>query len=221
MEGMGESRLAVASEMATQIGRVASRLFATHGYDATSVRMIVEEAGVTKPTLYYHFGSKEGLAQALLIDPLHRLAEELVARGEREIDPTTALVAQVEAHFGFMREDADRSRLLYAMFFGPLSSSLSSSLAGFGERLIEAIRASVDRMVAAGVLEGGRSSAFLAACRGVIVIYTMGFLYHSKGCLLPGEGMDDATLARSIVDDLIRGFGAVSRPLPTAVGEHR
>ena len=38
------------------------------GYDATPVRAIVEAAGVTKPTLYYHFGSKEGLAQAL--DPV-------------------------------------------------------------------------------------------------------------------------------------------------------
>ena len=40
------------------------------GFDATSVREIVEAAGVAKPTLYYYFGSKEGLAQALLTVPL-------------------------------------------------------------------------------------------------------------------------------------------------------
>ena len=28
---------------------------------------------MTKPTLYYHFGSKEGLARALLTDPIDRL----------------------------------------------------------------------------------------------------------------------------------------------------
>ncbi len=46
--------------------RVAARLFATRGFEATSVREIVEAAGVTKPTLYYYFGSKEGLATGAL-----------------------------------------------------------------------------------------------------------------------------------------------------------
>lgn len=44
----------------------ALRLFALNGYAGTSVRMVVEAAGVTKPALYYHFGSKEGLYVALL-----------------------------------------------------------------------------------------------------------------------------------------------------------
>jgi AcrR family transcriptional regulator len=39
----------------------ATRLFAQKGYGSTSVRELVEAAGVTKPTLYYYFGSKEGL----------------------------------------------------------------------------------------------------------------------------------------------------------------
>jgi AcrR family transcriptional regulator len=44
----------------------AARLFAERGYDAVSVREIVEAAGVTKPALYYYFGNKEGLARAVL-----------------------------------------------------------------------------------------------------------------------------------------------------------
>ena len=57
--------------MARHIARTAARLFAERGYDATSVREIVEAAGVAKPTLYYYFRSKEGLAQALLTVPLN------------------------------------------------------------------------------------------------------------------------------------------------------
>lgn len=41
-------------------------LFYTHGIHATSVDSIVEAAGVTKPTLYSHFGSKENLLTAAL-----------------------------------------------------------------------------------------------------------------------------------------------------------
>src|SRR5215471_7252303 len=63
--------------VARHISRVAARLFAARGYDATSVREIVEAAGVAKPTLYYYFKSKEGLASALLTVPLSGLVSTL------------------------------------------------------------------------------------------------------------------------------------------------
>ncbi len=44
----------------------AVRLFSRNGYGSTSVREVAEAAGITKPTLYYHFGSKEGLFEALI-----------------------------------------------------------------------------------------------------------------------------------------------------------
>ena len=53
-------------EVRGRIIREATRLFAERGYAATSVREIAEAVGVTKPTLYYHFGSKDGLFTALV-----------------------------------------------------------------------------------------------------------------------------------------------------------
>ena len=44
----------------------ATDLFAEKGYAGTSVREIVEKAGVSKPVLYYYFKSKEGLFYAIL-----------------------------------------------------------------------------------------------------------------------------------------------------------
>jgi TetR/AcrR family transcriptional regulator len=44
----------------------ALELFAEHGYDAVGVQQIAETAGTTKPPLYHHFGSKQGLLEALL-----------------------------------------------------------------------------------------------------------------------------------------------------------
>ncbi len=41
-------------------------LFYARGYDAVGVQEIVDRAGVTKPTLYYYFGSKLGLLRNLL-----------------------------------------------------------------------------------------------------------------------------------------------------------
>lgn len=78
----------------------AARAFDAEGYHGTSLGDIVKEAGVTKGALYFHFGSKEELAQALIdeqfsalepvaetgkpgvqtvIDIVHAMARRLVA----------------------------------------------------------------------------------------------------------------------------------------------
>ncbi len=44
----------------------AAEIFGSKGYAATSVGEIATNAGITKPSLYYHFGSKEGLYRAVL-----------------------------------------------------------------------------------------------------------------------------------------------------------
>ena len=41
-------------------------LFSQHGYSATGVRDIIQAAGVTQPTLYYHFADKRALFNALI-----------------------------------------------------------------------------------------------------------------------------------------------------------
>lgn len=48
------------------IVEAAGRLFGERGYEATRLDQIAREAGVTKPILYRHFGSKQALYLALL-----------------------------------------------------------------------------------------------------------------------------------------------------------
>lgn len=52
-------------------------LFYEKGYDAVGVQQIVDEAGVTKPTLYYYFGSKQGLLSCLLEEQFSRLETQM------------------------------------------------------------------------------------------------------------------------------------------------
>ena len=44
-----------------QIVETASRLFYNQGYNLTGINQIIEEAGIAKASLYYHFPSKEDL----------------------------------------------------------------------------------------------------------------------------------------------------------------
>lgn len=61
------------NDVKTRIMKAATHLFANKGYASTSVREIVEAAGVTKPTLYYWFDSKEGLFVELVESYLNGL----------------------------------------------------------------------------------------------------------------------------------------------------
>lgn len=55
-----------AIDVRSKILEQAVRLFSRNGYGSTSVQKLAEAAGITKPTVYYHFGSKEGLFEALV-----------------------------------------------------------------------------------------------------------------------------------------------------------
>lgn len=184
-------------EVAQHLSQVAARLFAERGYDATSVREIVEAAGVTKPTLYYHFGSKEGLAQTLLIRPVSLLIENL-ARESEGCDPIAAVAAMLEANFAFCRENAARSKFLYALFFGPLGSGLAAEVARFAESMDRLWIAAAQRLAEAGIIPDSRIERCSASLRGLVVVYTAEFLYHNRA-LEPGLG-------RLLVTDLLSGL---------------
>ena len=52
-------------ETAEKILQVASRMFAEQGFANVSVRDICKETGTTAPVIYYYFGSKKGLFDAV------------------------------------------------------------------------------------------------------------------------------------------------------------
>ncbi|MCC6363885.1 MAG: TetR family transcriptional regulator [Bryobacterales bacterium] len=65
----------------------AELLFADHGFDATSLRMITAHAGVNLAAVNYHFQSKEALLDATVArraTPINRRRLELLARYESE-----------------------------------------------------------------------------------------------------------------------------------------
>jgi AcrR family transcriptional regulator len=99
-------------DVRAEILRVATRLFATRGFDGTSLQSIAEEVGIRKPSLLYHFASKEQLRLAVLDELLARWSDVLprllmaAAGGE----PRFATVMREAV--GFFAEDPDRARLL-------------------------------------------------------------------------------------------------------------
>jgi len=76
---------------------VAREIFGRDGYAATSLNVVVEEAGVTKGALYHHFKSKQDLFRAVYEAEGQRLSQ-LVGRTYRdEADQWEAFHKGVEA----------------------------------------------------------------------------------------------------------------------------
>ena len=185
-------------EVARLIARTAARLFAQHGYDATSVRMIVEAAGVTKPTLYYHFKSKEGLAQALLTVPLTNLLASLQKIIASDDDPRSLLEQMFLAHFEFCREEPDRFRMYYAICFGSLDSVLAVELFRFADACDSVWAGIVGKLVDQGIVEPSRSEDLMAMCNSVVTSTGLDFLFKGK--------QFGANEAKRLVGDLLYGF---------------
>jgi AcrR family transcriptional regulator len=95
-----------------EILKQATRLFAAHGFDGTSLKAIAEAVGVRKPSLLYHFASKEKLRLAVLDEVLVRWGEVLprllmaAAGGDQRFSDL------MRECVTFFTEDPDRARLL-------------------------------------------------------------------------------------------------------------
>src|SRR5215475_6378147 len=57
---------------------VATRLFAEHGYDDTSIEAVLAEAGVSRGSLYHHFPGKDALFLAVFEAVSGRVATEMM-----------------------------------------------------------------------------------------------------------------------------------------------
>lgn len=63
-----------------EILEIAAELFAEQGYLATSTRALAQRAGVSEGLIFHHFGTKEGVLQALVDEGVpHRIATALAA----------------------------------------------------------------------------------------------------------------------------------------------
>ncbi len=57
---------------------VATGLFGDRGFDGTSIDAVLDEAGVSRGSLYHHFANKESLFEAVFIAVEARIAQEVM-----------------------------------------------------------------------------------------------------------------------------------------------
>lgn len=104
--------------------QTAEKLFSQKGYDAVGVQKIVDTAGITKPTLYYYFGSKRGLLAELVRTKGELLTEEIARAATYNGDFFASLSATLTAFITFAAAHPDFFRLHCTLLNAPKESEL-------------------------------------------------------------------------------------------------
>lgn len=98
--------------MRDRIVDAAARLFAERGFDGTSIQAVADAVGIRKPSLLYHFSSKEELRRVVLEQMLVRWKDDLprvLAAAQSGKDRLHTLMT---ALLDFFVEQPYRARLL-------------------------------------------------------------------------------------------------------------
>lgn len=90
----------------------AASLFAERGYNATSVREVVEAAGCKKPTLYYYFGNKEQLYLEIIASSVQEIGEVVDSTLQGTGSVRARLHRSMHAYLGHVRERPTVLKLL-------------------------------------------------------------------------------------------------------------
>ena len=172
----------------------ALKKFADCGYAGTSVQDIVRAARVTKPTLYYYFGNKAELYQALVDfahDERYRLMQTAAARG-RTLDEK--LVEILAALFEFLKSNRELMRIAFATAFAaPGELPAEVRYLDKCSRNFEFIHKLIDRGQATGELSRRFDSRELAFdIYGQLNIYVMSHL------LMPDRELNRRTAERIV-----------------------
>ncbi|MBW2029314.1 MAG: TetR/AcrR family transcriptional regulator [Deltaproteobacteria bacterium] len=116
-------------------------LFAEKGYAGTSVREIVEKAGVTKPVLYYYFKSKEGLFFAILDWAAEQL-EELI---QRVLERPGSFLGRLAEFYRYLYQgildNPNLFRMIHDLAFGPPQSAPAYEFWKYQRSMAGAVRA--------------------------------------------------------------------------------
>ncbi len=175
--------MAKAADTRRQIMNAALRRFAEQGYAGTSVQEIVDDARVTKPSLYYHFRNKADLYRALVeraFEERYRLMQEAVAQGGTMADQLTEICA---ALFKFIGRHRDLMRMAFATTFaaqGEVPDEAGCCQKGL--RNFEFLHSLFKKAVAQGELNRDFDAEELAMCFvGLMHLYIMAYLIKVRG----------------------------------------
>ena len=191
----------IQTNSAERILTTALDLFAKKGYDATAVREICEAAGITKPTLYHFFGSKDGVFQALVCTGFqqYRAIVDAAMSSPGSFEDRVKLLARS------VFESASTKplfwRFIHTVIWAPPGTALpqTESCTQFYDGVVSVLAAAEQEAIARGEIAPGSTKARMLILMGAIGEAATGFVIAGKPELTP-------ELADEIVETIVNGW---------------
>lgn len=181
-----------------RIVTIARGLFADRGYNAVGVQEICLLSGITKPTLYYHFGNKLGLLNSIASELYLVFLSDLRKEGSYQGDLAASLKGSLDVFLRYAAERQDLMRLRLTLSFSPPSSEEHAVMRPYTERLYEFFK---ELFRAAAEDHGnmkGRETAYAASFIGTADAYA--------GLTLAGALLADEAFKSRVVHYFMHGI---------------
>ena len=168
----------------------AARLFATHGYERTSIGDLVRACDLSRGAIYHYFESKEAILFAMMDSLVHGLLETLTEAAAEEGGPVERLERIIAAFVEHNARSPDEQVILLHDI-GALSRS--------EQKQIHAIEKQVVELVADAIVAADARGAVTPRTRKVYTMMLFGMInytytwYDAKGPVKPRELAEMAT----------------------------
>ena len=143
----------LANNTRERILETATDLFAEKGYTGTYVREIVEKAGVSKPSLYYYFQSKEGLFYAVLewaTDVQRDVLNEVFEASGTTLDRFIFLYRRV---YEGIQEYQSLYKMIHGLIYGPPQGAPAYDFYKFQAEMFVAVKRIYSEGLSAGEIK--------------------------------------------------------------------
>lgn len=179
--------------------KAAANEFAIRGFHETKVSKIVKRAGLTQPSFYLYFQSKEAIFEELIADfhsRVRKLTESLLLEGGLSTqDVSKRVLSAVETVFQCLAEDKDVTKI--GFFLNPEAKQMKKDLAVVLKDNLEAEQ----RL---GYFHSELDMETVAEC-------LIGMIEHLTDSFLLTGIKDPASLAAQVVNLLIYGMLPIER----------
>lgn len=155
-----------AEERKNEILDVAERLFGTKGFDNTSTSDILNEVGIARGTLYYHFKSKEDILDAMIDRMTGRLVEKAAALlAKKEIPVLKRLTMMMTA----LNVNGSLGQEIMEQVHKPQNALMHQKMQ---ERLLVGVNPLVTALIREGIAQGICKTEYPAEVAEMTLLYS-------------------------------------------------
>lgn len=184
----------------------AEQLFVTKGFDKTSTNDILERVGIARGTLYYHFGSKEEILDAMIERMTETLLEKAGQIAEQKDKPVLQRLTEMMLA---LHVDGELGHTIMEQVHKPQNALMHQKMQ---EGLLKGIVPLFAGLIEEGIAQGICQTDYPTEAAEILLVYSntafdamadgsrderriAGFIYHMERLLgMPRDSMREAVL---------------------------